>query len=108
MDNPTESTNAAESAASETTPAGDPVAYCTAVNGGPPAPVTLHMIAMQPPCSSRLANFARHAFALVYPLALLASVVFLFDRFGPSGWLFVVLLAAVVLMLAAPKPPSAS
>jgi hypothetical protein len=70
-----------------------------------PKPILLHVIATQPPRSLPLAAVGRALFALAYPLALLGAVTFLFVRIGPSGWLFVVILAAALLALVAPKLP---
>ncbi|MCF3650177.1 hypothetical protein [Synoicihabitans lomoniglobus] len=47
----------------------------------------------------------RHIVALVYPLALLGSVVFLFGKFGPSGWLWLVVLVTIILGVLAPSLP---
>ncbi len=40
---------------------------------------------------------------LAYPLALMASIVHLFLVFGPCGWLWLVLLAGLLLLIAAPS-----
>lgn len=50
-------------------------------------------------------RFVRHLASLVYPLALLASAVFLFASFGPSAWLWLVVLLVVVLAFTGPKAP---
>lgn len=53
-------------------------------------------------------RFLRHLVCLVYPLALLASAVFLFSTFGPTAWLWLVVLLVLVLWLAGPKLPAES
>lgn len=50
-------------------------------------------------------RFLRHLVCLVYPMALLASAVFLFATFGPTAWLWMVVLLVVVLAFTGPKPP---
>jgi hypothetical protein len=43
--------------------------------------------------------------ALVYPLALLGCVTLLFVEFGPSGWLWLVVVVSIVLAFNSPKVP---
>lgn len=55
--------------------------------------------------ASRFLAVLHHLAALLYPLALLASGVFLFATFGATGWLWLVIVLVIVLACVAPRRP---
>ena len=97
-----------ENVLSSPDPAPAPVAVESKPSPAPVAPAPAPVQVAVVPIPARVSVWLRVAAVLVrlvYPLALMASVVFLFVRFGPSGWLWLVLLAALLLAVARPSVP---